>query len=278
MVPHDSALQGRDRGLGIRSARRDDQLGRFDVLRATAPLADALAEGEIRARAAAFGEVPTSILAPVRRIERVDHAIEVETGPLDGVRVSTLLNQLARGTLAISDDAVVELIARVVRVVAALHAQGATFAHGAIAPQQVLLIKNGALLTDGVFGAALARLQWSRERSWKAFGIALPPSAGVQRFDQRSDVAQLGAVALAIALRRLLGEDEYPRDVTQLIALATERMARGPALQTWFEQAMQLHPRESFDSAVDADRAFMALLQPQADRRQAADVGHRVAS
>ena len=58
------------------------------------------------------------------------------------------------------------------------------------------------MLTDAVFGPALEGLGRNREQLWREFGLALPASASLPRFDQRSDVTQVGAVVLAIAIRR----------------------------------------------------------------------------
>jgi hypothetical protein len=96
------------------------------------------------------------------------------------------------------------------------------------------------------------------------------------RFDVRADVTQLGATVLSILLGRLMNDDEYPRPVADVINAATSDATLADAGSTagrarmWLHQAMQLHPRENFANAVDAERAFVAVMGTPANRRGAA--------
>jgi hypothetical protein len=87
-------------------------------------------------------------------------------------------------------------------------------------------------------------------------------------------VTQLGAVVLAILMRRALTADEYPRAVTELVNMATERLSIGhkssTALRLWLQQALQLQSRALFPSAVDAERAYVSLISDVSDRRAGA--------
>jgi hypothetical protein len=104
-------------------------------------------------------------------------------------------------------------------------------------------------------------LRWNREQLWRAFHVALPASAGLPRFDQRTDVTQLGGVVLAIALGRRLKSDEYPRFARELVIEATGdgRSSSMAALRAWLLQALQLHPRALFASAVEAERGLTEI-------------------
>src|SRR5439155_508002 len=114
------------------------------------------------------------------------------------------------------------------------------------------------VIVEYVLGAALEQLHYSQERYWQELRIALPPSAGTPRFDQRTDVTELGVVALSLVLGRLLTDDEYPARVSQVLASAWGRSSRGgheplpPGLRTWLGRALQLDPRHSFASALEA--------------------------
>jgi hypothetical protein len=253
--------------LGARTVQRDDRHGAVDVLVLDGPLATAAAEKAIQARIAAVAALPEALIAPVHRLDRCEDALQVVSTAVPGVRMSALLEQLATRSLVLTDAAMLELIARVIRAVSELHAMPGRPVHGALTPAHVVLTADGIVLTDAVYGSALEALQWNRDRLWRSFGLVLPTAPSVIHFDQRADVTQLGAVALAIALRRPLHADEYPRAITDLVAKATERLAAGSAMRMWFQQALQLHPRATFDSAVDAGHVFAELLAGATGRR-----------
>jgi hypothetical protein len=81
-------------------------------------------------------------------------------------------------------------------------------------------------------------------------------------------VSQLGAVVLAIALKTSLKSDAYPREIPDLVLLATPDSAHhGSALRMWLQQALHLHPRSTFGSAVEAQAAFATLMPAPGIRR-----------
>jgi hypothetical protein len=77
---------------------------------------------------------------------------------------------------------------------------------------------------------------------------------------------------LAVALRRPLRDDEYPRGAADLVVAATSDLSAvgASALRMWLQQALQLHPRSMFASAVEAERAFAALTSTPGLRRAGA--------
>ena len=98
---------------------------------------------------------------------------------------------------------------------------------GLIAPERLLVAPNGRLvIVEHVLGAAIEQLQYGRDRLWQEFRVAMPPSAGLPRFDHRADVTGLGLVALALILGRPLAADEYP---LRIPALPTFEAAPAPA-------------------------------------------------
>jgi hypothetical protein len=267
-------------GFGRRHFERDDNWGRVELLDLSPVLSTAVAEQAIRSRAARFmtGRVP--IVAPLYSIARADEGVSIVSGAPEGVSLADLLGALEFGTVTLNDSAILELVAMTLRAVASMHEAG-TFAHAALTPGHFLLRPDGTvLLTGAVFGDALQSLNRNREQLWREFGVALPPSASTPRFDHRSDVTQLGAVVLAILLRRALNTDEYPRSVFDLINTATASMSAGPvcslALRQWLQQAFQLQAKALFASAVDAERSYAAILQDVSGRRAGAAMVHRV--
>jgi hypothetical protein len=141
-----------------------------------------------------------------------------------------------------------------------------------LSPSHVLVQPDGTvLLTGAVFGDVLQALQCNREQLWRVFGVALPPSATLPRFDQRADVTQLGALVMAMLLRRTLTASEYPKGVIDLAAAAADSVsvttASRSALRMWLQQALQLHPKAMFASAADAARAFEDVTAAVPGRR-----------
>src|SRR5688572_18714495 len=265
----DQAPSARQDGFGARSLIVDPQHGRIERLDLTPALATPASEQAIRARAAYHNSLDDNRLGRVVRIARTGDALSVFNLAPDGVPLSELLAGLEFKTISLSGEELLELASSIVTALAAMHQQMPTIAHGALTPEHIVLQRDGStVLTGAVFVDALQALQRSREHLWRDFGIALPPSAGVSRFDQRGDVTQLGAVVLAITLRRSLRRDEYPKN-TQEIAMsvsATDNPATDSRLRTWLQDALQLHGRVTFASAVDAARAFRDVLPVAAER------------
>ena len=112
-------------------------------------------------------------------------------------------------------------------------------------------------------------LRLSRERIWRQFGVALPSAANEAVFDQPADIAGVGAVILALILRRPLRPAEYPTAIPDLIMAATAPLPEwGPAMRDWLQQALQL--RSGFSSSADATSAFDGVLQRATRRRDGA--------
>lgn len=249
-------------GLGVRTLDPDPRQGRVETLYVSPRLAEHPAvEQVIRARAARYAEIGVGTLTPVYRVDRDKAGLRVLAHAPDGVRLSDILSYLASGQEALPDAGMLEVAAAVIKAVAAVHQLPGRIAHGSITPAHVVLSPEGtAVLTDGVFGAAVEVLQRNREEIWREFGLALPASANLPRFDQRADVTQLGACVLAVALRRSLTADEYPRGVMDLVFAATPDTApHASALRMWLQQAMQLHPRATFSSAAEAQKMFAEI-------------------
>jgi hypothetical protein len=252
-------------GLGERSVLMQPPHGQVEILTLAPALAShAPAEPAIRARAERMADLVAPAVSAVRRVERDARGMRVVADAITGIRLSDLLSQLEAGRNILSHAGMLELASSVVRALAGLHRLSTGLAHGAVTPAHIVLRHDGtAVLTDSVFGTALESLEWNREKLWREFHVALPAAASLPRFDQRADVTQLGAVVLAIALRRRLRDNEYPRCAADLVVAATADLAAhgASALRMWLQQALQLHPRSMFASAVEAERAFLEITQ-----------------
>jgi hypothetical protein len=250
-------------GLGLRTLDPDLRQGSIETLHVAPRLAAHPAvEHVIRARAARYAEIGAGTLTPVYRVDRDAAGLRVLAHAPDGARLSSVLSRLAGGDETLSDAGILELTAAVIKAVSVVHQLPGGISHGAITPAHVVVSRDGiAVLTDGVFGPVVEALQQNREEIWREFGLALPASASLPRFDQRADVTQLGACVLAILLRRPLKSDEYPRNIFDLIQAATpDALPHSGAIRLWLQQAMQLHSRAMFGNAVEAQRHFGEML------------------
>jgi hypothetical protein len=270
MAPEtDQTPSVREDGFGARSTTVDPQHGRVERLDLTPALASIASEQVIRARAAYLTSVEDSPLGRVLRIARHGDALTVFSAAPDGVPLSELLAGLEFKTISLSGEELMELASSIVSALATMHERMPAIAHGALTPAHVVLQRDGsAVLTGAVYGDALQALQRNREHLWRDFSVALPTAASLPRFDQHSDVTQLGALVLAITERRALRRDEYPRGTHDIALSVTvnDNPATNSKLRLWLQDALQLHGRVVFGSAVEAARAFREVLPSPAER------------
>lgn len=162
-----------------------------------------------------------------------------------------------------SAGAVVPLIRQLTSALAALQAQGDDVAHGALTADRIMVARDGRLIIrEHVIGSALARLRLPAARLWTDLGImAWPTHLAVPTLDRRTDVVQLGLLALALMLGRRVGPADYPRRVDELldrIGETTDDEDQFSSLRFWLERALQLNGRV-FECAEDARLALSDL-------------------
>jgi len=163
-----------------------------------------------------------------------------------GVRLSEPLRAAERGGVVIDVNAALQVAREVLPALAVLH-DSRNVVHGAIAPERLVLTPQGRLvIVDHVFASVIEKLQYPRTRLWKEFRIAVPPSAGLPRFDPRSDVGQLALAVFCLVIGRPLTLKEFPDGLRNLLQGARERVGTGPwrdmspALRAWFERALPI--------------------------------------
>ena len=66
------------------------------------------------------------------------------------------------------------------------------------------------MIVEYVLAPAIERLQMGRTPLGTQFRVAVPASAGTARFDQMTDVMQLGVLALALVLGRPIPPSDTP--------------------------------------------------------------------
>jgi hypothetical protein len=219
-------------------------------------------EFALRERVSRLANFRHAYFARVRSVDRLNDqrstlALVSEHTP--GVRLSDLIAVAELAHLALDINAALCLIRQLVPAVAMLHENARDTAHGAIAPERIVIGPNARLvIVEHVMGAALEQLRFSHEQYWKDLRIALPRSAGAAHFDHRADITQVGVVALSLILGRPLRDDEYPMHISEAVASAWAISARGgleplpKGLRSWLSRALQLEPRNSFTSALEA--------------------------
>jgi hypothetical protein len=248
-------------------------------------------EFALRERAARLANFQHEAYARVRHIDRIapghplaaatpgasrEARLAIVSERVAGWRLADILAAGGAARLELDINAALSLIGQLVHGVAVLHQHVRGIAHGAIAPERIVVTAHARLVVvEHVLGSALERLDMTRERLWRDLRVAVPPTAGRPRFDHRADVTQIGAVALALVLGRPLSEDEYPNRIAELLAVATENRTLGgrqplsKALRTWLARALQLDLRHSFPSAIEAETAFEMLFGDESPYVQA---------
>jgi hypothetical protein len=262
-------------GLGERVVAADGATGELLQILRLRPALTAVPSFEfaLRERTARLANFRHAYYARVRRVDRAmapTSALAVVSDHVEGTRLSDILRVAEDKQLQLDINAALCLIRQLVPAVAVLHENARDVANGLIAPERLIVTPNARLvILEHVLGAAIEQLQYGRDRLWQEFRVAMPPSAGLPRFDHRADVTGMGLVSLALILGRPLRVDEYPHRVPDLLNQARERSALGeeqplsPPLRAWLERSLQIDVRRSFASAPEAMAALEEVVSDE---------------
>jgi hypothetical protein len=258
-------------GIGRRWRSVDPAGGEIETLVLSPALVDSEStEAVLVERVAQLATFSHPAFAPVRRIERLSGTkprLAIVSAAVSGVRLSDMLRDAQRQLAPPDLDATCSVLGQVVTALADLHRHSRDLAHGAIGPERIVITPDGrAVIVESVLAPVLERLQLARTPLWTDFRVAVPPVAGTPRFDQVTDVMQVGMLALALVLGRLVRRDEYPSRLHDLMLEASmpggpeDRQAILRALREWIHRTLQLAPRSAFRTAAEAAPAFDAVL------------------
>jgi hypothetical protein len=259
-------------GIGDRVVSTDPTTGELvQVLRINPSLTAVPSfEFALRERVARLANFRHPYYARVRRVDRAPShptALAVVSDHIEGTRLSDILRVAEERRLHLDINAALCLIRQLVPALALLHENARDAAHGLVSPERLIVTPHGQLIVaEHVCGAAVEQMQYGRERLWHELRIAMPPSAGIPRFDQRADVTGIGVVALSLVLGRSLRDDEFPRGINDLLNSARERTAMGDetplshGLRAWLACALQTDIRRAFASAPEALAALDQLI------------------
>lgn len=274
----DPSVVSFDDGLGVRRIERDEATG--DVVeKLYVSLSISKHAATLRERATRLANFRHPRYPRVRGVDVSDDdkSVTVICDPVEGVRLSDVIAQSEKGKLGIDVHAALQVGREVLPALATLHGSR-DVTHGCLAAERLVLTRIGrVMVTDHTIGAAIEKLQYPRPRLWKDYRIAMPPVAGVPRFDTRADVAQVAVVMLELILGRRLSHLEFPEALKKLIASVTERLgshAQRPmsaSLRAWFEQALPVDARKPLGTALDAQLALEDAIKRE--RAYAPDPG-----
>jgi serine/threonine protein kinase len=169
-----------------------------------------------------------------------------------GTRLSDLLAASAAGGQPITAGAAVFVLKEVLDALADLHRQSGDLAHGAIAPERIVLADGRVKIADYVLGPAIEQLRFSTERYWKELRVAVPPSAGGARLDRRIDVVQAGLVAVAMFAGRPLRDSEHLSSIGDVLM----SISVPQPIRSWLLRALHTDPRRVFAHAGEAALAL----------------------
>jgi hypothetical protein len=190
-------------------------------------------------------------------------SLVIASDGVGGTRLSTLLAAAQAKSVPLAIAASRCLVRQLVHAVAAWHEELQGLAVGVIGPERIVITPAGRLvLVESVLGAVVEELRYSPERYWEDLRVAVPATAGNPSIDARSDVTQLGTVALALMLGRPLTTADYPGGIRRTLGEAAVRteddrlQVLPPPLYSWLLRALQLDPKDSFASPVEARDAL----------------------
>lgn len=222
------------------------------------------------ARLANFRHVRFPRLRGVDQDAEIDGTpLYVAADPVDGYRLSEVLDFVDEQPLTLDINAALQVPRELLPALAVFH-DSRNVTHGCLGPERLVLTSPGRVtIVEHGLGLALEKVQFPRTRLWREFRVAMPPSAGLPKFDTRADVAQIALVTLELILGRRLRAAEFPDGLRGLLDQAVERLANGtvrplsPALSAWFERALPHQTRRPFNTALDAQVALEEAIKKE---------------
>src|SRR5688572_28478214 len=185
-----------------------------------------------------------------------------------GTRLSDVLAKAASSGQPISAGATVFVLKEVLDGLAELHRQSGDLAHGAIAPERILLADGKVRIADYVLGPAIEQLRFTAERYWKELRVAVPSSAGGARLDRRVDVVQAALTAVAMFASRPLRDTEHLGGIGDVLM----SISVPQPIRSWLLRALHMDPRRVFVHAGEASQALTEAMKESALRPAPGDL------
>ncbi|MBY0496860.1 MAG: hypothetical protein K2Y23_21835, partial [Cyanobacteria bacterium] len=268
-VVDDAPLPTEVDGFGRRNIGKDIENGEdVELLDLAAPLVEhsgfvtTLAE-----RVARFASVRHASYVHLRRLDRpAADRLELVSDLTPGWRLSELLEQSNKENLAVDITVVIGFLRQLLPAVALYGRHNRDAAIGTLSIERLIVTPQSRLvIAEHAFGPAIEKLNMGRDRMWRELRVAMPPSAGLPRSNQRADAYGIGLVALSLLLGRPLTIDEFPGQLQPLLEGMVEyRDGKESKLSTsfsnWLQRALQVDARTAFQTPSEAQLAFESVL------------------
>jgi PEGA domain len=253
--------QGHSDGLGDRLLMFDNtsapswEILRFNPAIAHVPeFEEALRDRVERLRA--FHHPAFPVVRAIEELGRED-GLAVASTYATGVSLSDALKKPRSAPFTI------RLIRQLAPALSALQRHAPYVAHGALTADRIVITGEGRLtIREHMVGSALESLGLSPARLWSHFGIVAPGADDAPApLNARTDVVQLGLVAVSLLAGCRIGPDAYPHKIDELLDGIAERSDQPAALEPlrrWLERALQIGPNP-FECARDANEALADL-------------------
>lgn len=218
-------------------------------------------------RVARFAAVRHASYVHMRRLDRPSpDRLELVSDLTPGWRLSELLAESTAAGVPLDITVVIGLLRQLLPAVALYGRHNRDAAIGALAVERLIVTPQARLvIAEHAFGPALEKLNLGRDKLWRELRVAMPPSAGLPRANQRADANAIGVVALSVLLGRVLALDEYPAQLPALAESVREHRDGEPAalsssFANWLGRALQFDVRTAFQSPSEAQLAFESVL------------------
>lgn len=218
-------------------------------------------------RVARFAAVKHASYVHLRRLDRPStDRLELVSDFTPGWRLSDLLQESSAANIPVDITVVIGLLRQLLPAVALYGRHNREAAIGSLAVERIIVTPQARLvIAEHAFGPALEKLNLGRDKLWRELRVAMPPSAGLPRSNQRADANAIGVVALSLLLGRVLQPDEYPSQLQALVESAQEHRDEQPSplsapFANWLKRALQFDVRTAFQAPSEAQLAFETVL------------------
>ena len=220
-------------------------------------------EDALHERVRQIGRLPDHAFPLIVAVERLegDGALALVSTHTPGKRLSAFFDKPGprRG---LNPAFVTGIVTQVIQALTVLQSKGDDVSHSALTPDRVVITTGGRIcVVEHVLGLALRQLNLSASQLWREFGLITAPTptgvmqTGAVQLDARTDVFQLGVLALEMLLGRRLSpldlKDRLPDLLDHWSEAATRAGLASDRLRVWLERALQLGSR-SYATAADA--------------------------
>ena len=232
----------------------------LEMLRFHAALVDTPGFEEVlRDRVRQLGRLTHAAFPHIRAVNRLetDGSLVLVSTYAPGKRISSFLTEPRRGK-GLHPAFVTWVVGQVIQPLSLLQSEGADVAHGTLNADRIVLTSDGRVrVVEHVLGSVLRHLDRSPAQLWREFGLVAPvDDQGLPRLDARTDVFQVGVLALSMLLARRV----TPADLQQRLPLLLDQWSDtaaapsrlfGDSLRRWLERALQVDDNP-YHSAAEA--------------------------